>query len=358
MIDSAFVLGLIAEGESEKLDFKQSFHENNAELVHDILCIANSYVESNRFIFFGVSDSGTILGVENDQRRKTQAQIIDLLRNARLNHLPTISITELTIEGHFIDVLMVKNLPEKPYFCLREYRDGQRTVRAGTIYTRNGDTNTPIDQCADDIKLELMFRERFGLNKSPKDRLQIYLRDTASWKYGHNAEGLMYFYYEQFPEFTLTQKSDHERDFQEPWVMEFPDPTASTGPYYFMYHTTILSEAHFAWCDGGRYVTAFPEIATLESKGISYRAFYFIEDSLKDLANNMIHAVYPIQSRHYIDDTFGLFRDKDSAMEELTTDLNNGAQRYEFFYFNEQDRNHYKLAKGQQHQLFSRIVNR
>ena len=37
-------------------DFKRQHHENSAELIHDVLCLANADHDGDRYIIFGVED--------------------------------------------------------------------------------------------------------------------------------------------------------------------------------------------------------------------------------------------------------------------------------------------------------------
>lgn len=47
---------LIASGkEGPWWDFKQTYHQNNAALVHDILCMANVLHDGDRYLIFGVT---------------------------------------------------------------------------------------------------------------------------------------------------------------------------------------------------------------------------------------------------------------------------------------------------------------
>ena len=90
---------LIRQPESEALDFKQRHHADTLSLLHDILCLANAWTESDRYLVFGVADDRTIIGVESDGNRKTGANIQDLLRASRLNRLPTASMLTLMHSG-------------------------------------------------------------------------------------------------------------------------------------------------------------------------------------------------------------------------------------------------------------------
>lgn len=63
---------LTSKREGQYWDFKEMYHENKSELLHDILCLANALHKGNRFLIYGVSDpkSGCqIKGVSNDVNR-------------------------------------------------------------------------------------------------------------------------------------------------------------------------------------------------------------------------------------------------------------------------------------------------
>src|SRR3989344_4586993 len=187
---------LLSKPESESLDFKTMYATENASTVHDIACLSNPLSDSDKFIVLGVHDkTWTVTGIENDPNRKTQADIMQILYNAKFNHMSRVTVHTFKRKGHEIDVIRIHNLTDKPYFLTKDYRSGSKTVRAGVLYTRNGDTNTPIDGTADDAQIEKMYRERLGIDKPPLQRALIYLRDTKNWKYGHD-QNRMYFYYD------------------------------------------------------------------------------------------------------------------------------------------------------------------
>ncbi len=87
---------LIASGkEGPWWDFKQTYHQNNAALVHDILCMANVLHDGDRYLIFGVNDEGLITGVPEDGKQLNQANLIDLLRKVSFaeHHCPIFSCT-------------------------------------------------------------------------------------------------------------------------------------------------------------------------------------------------------------------------------------------------------------------------
>ena len=66
---------LIQERESEKLDLKRSHHTDTLALLHDILCLANAWTESDRFLVFGVADDGQVVGIETDRKIASRAAL-------------------------------------------------------------------------------------------------------------------------------------------------------------------------------------------------------------------------------------------------------------------------------------------
>ena len=82
----ATVLNLASrKTDSRYWDFKLQHHENNAELIHDILCLANAEHDGERYLIFGVEDQSYELhSITGTPGRKSQADIAGLLRdNAR-----------------------------------------------------------------------------------------------------------------------------------------------------------------------------------------------------------------------------------------------------------------------------------
>jgi hypothetical protein len=241
--------------ETETYDRKKEFHSNNAELVHDILCLCNSYSDQDRFLVFGIGDDGTIVGVTGDPNRKTNAQFQDLIRQAHFNRLPSVHYWEIEMQGAEIGILRIRNRPDKPFFLIKDKREGQTTVRAGVVYTRIGDTNVPLRETAPEEMIELMWRERFGFGLTPRQRIGRLLLDTKNWK---SIDEDNYLYHHEFPEFTIQRGEELVNPFEEPWVHKFPDSSAYSFYVTLNYHTTILDRIVFVGVDGGRYHFPLP----------------------------------------------------------------------------------------------------
>lgn len=80
------VLSLIqSKREDEWWDFKQQHHKDKAELLHDIICMANNRAKRDSYIIFGVEDETfKIVGVENTPNRRNQQNIVDFYEDAVL----------------------------------------------------------------------------------------------------------------------------------------------------------------------------------------------------------------------------------------------------------------------------------
>lgn len=172
--------------ESDWLDRKREYPKNNVNLIHDILCLANSHTPSHRYLIFGIADDKTVFGIENDPERKKQSDILTLLKDSYFNRLPIISLNTVIIDNHEIDILEIENRPDKPYYLKKDKEFQGKVIRAGVFYTRYGDTNTPLKECPDELFIERMFRERFGIDKTPLERVKLSLNIINNWKWGEN----------------------------------------------------------------------------------------------------------------------------------------------------------------------------
>lgn len=332
---------LLQAPESDQLDFKKEYHRNRATLVHDILCLSNALHSKKRFLVFGI-ENGTknITGIAKDPNRKTKAQIFDLLSNAKINHLPALGLHTVLKDGKEIDVLEIKNSRSKPFRLLNDYTHEGTTVRAGVAYCRNGDRNTPINGSATDAEIKLMYLEEMGLNLSPSERFSLYLKDTKGWKYVEERDP-SYFFYKKHPEFQIIRHS--QRDFDEEWVRQFPDPDAFLTEYTLSYLGVGLDSAFCVGCDGARFYTQLPTSFRLEHLGKEYWAYYLISkgrnDGLRRLFDTRTNG-----SRVYIH--LPVFPSHKIAKDELEKDLKNGAMLYPFYSYDESARAHQRYHQS------------
>ena len=127
-------------------DFKRQWYKNNSDLLHDIICMANSPANRNCYIIIGVEDGTHILGGVRNEKRKNQQNIIDLLRQKPKwagGHIPEVYVKTITVSEKEIDVVIIKQSDNTPFYLLEDYKGEGGTLFKGAIYTRKGDTNTP-----------------------------------------------------------------------------------------------------------------------------------------------------------------------------------------------------------------------
>jgi|GEM_PF-733915 len=244
-------IGLIRElieqrRETETLDFKEQYHENKAELIHDILCLANNTKFKDAYIVFGINDKGETVGVENQQNRITLANIQGLLQDNRSkffnNELPTVDVIRLKDNGHEIDVLQIKSTFNVPFFLVENYPDGKKTIRSGHIYSRSGDRNTPINGYAAPVQTELLWQKRFNLLETPVNRLLSLLDDPRDWikesVYSIKVES---FYYQHDPLYKVKNILDEDPKFVSVYFsLQQIKPTIYLGSYSCYHGDTCI----------------------------------------------------------------------------------------------------------------------
>ena len=294
---------IASKREGDFWDFKQEPHDNKASLLHDILCLSNSLHRGNRFLIYGVSDpkEGTeIVGLnQNQDNRKTQVQFIDFLRSKSFagDCRPEIELHTVEIDNREIDVLIIYDNPNKPYYLTEDYRDKDKIVKANSIYTRTNDTNTPIDKSADIGVIEKMWRQRFGLDLSPLQRMKLLLCHPNEWF--KDIGNKPYAYHLGFPEFRIEFSEVHE--FLETFSFFFTNEKSYLGNATFKYHSTTLFELEYMYCDEMRIELSVPKTAYIRSKNDENWFYYYNLEELEGiflyfLTNGLTHLYsrYPV----------------------------------------------------------------
>ena len=260
MTDLTEIVGdlIAARKEGDHWDFKHDPHAKPGDLIKDIICLANSPRHTgDRYLIYGVDDTGTVVGMQSATHR-TQADIVNTLSNAGFagGVYPDIYLQQIEVQGQGIEVLVIKDRPEKPYYLQRAYnKDGVR-LNPGTVYSRVRDSNTPSDQVAPSHDIERMWRERFGLDGTPFQRLQKYLLDRDSWV--ETSEHV--WFHSQWPEFTISPTEEEAWAVQagENWVRAAMNPSAFVRPFRVCFHQTVLARVECVLYDEMRAITPVP----------------------------------------------------------------------------------------------------
>ncbi|WP_144522949.1 AlbA family DNA-binding domain-containing protein [Bacillus pumilus] len=260
--------------EGDYWDYKEKWHDDNGNLAHDILCFSNTLHDHDCYIIVGVSDSGEIKGLKEDEK-KQQADIIDMLRNISFaGDRPEVLLKSLCIEGSSIDVLIISNSTNVPYFLKERYR----RVKEGYIYTRTGDSNTPINQNCSISIIESLWKKRFGLDKTGLERFSHLLKDKDNWTpndYGY--------YHAHSPEYVIKYRfSDTRETISEFYSFVMYNEHTSVDQAELEFNGTVLKEIELITLDGGRYKTPGAEWGNINfNYNDAFDFKYFIVDDFR-----------------------------------------------------------------------------
>lgn len=270
---------LLSQQESDWLDFKRQWYDDTADMILDILCLANSDANSDRYLVIGYDEKENIFG-DISINRKNRDDFYNILATANFNRIPNIHLKTIIAERHEIDIIIIEKTNHRPYFLLEDKpkpkkvhkeenskkSKKEKIVRAGVIYTRNGSSNTPINESASENQIADMWRDRFGLTLSSKERLSVYVKDHNNWKYvcNPNDDNANIWHYEPFPEFTIEYNSpENMRDYSNPPEYANDSFAHSIGNSYqtkikYKYHTTILDADDLFLCDKHHFAILYP----------------------------------------------------------------------------------------------------
>ena len=276
-------------------DFKEKWYEctdkGKSDMLHDIICMANNLTNKDGLIIIGVEDDTyKVLGVEKDAHRRTTQMLVDFLsRKAFAGGIrPSVFVQTVNLERHDIDVLVVENTNQTPYYLIHD--EGKN--RAHYIYTRILDTNTAVDQSADPHHVEMLWRKRFRVDAPPLEKAKNYLQDVNGWKISP-VDNQDIKYYEAAPEYTMTAEWDPTRTGLAEFLLETIEGIPSELEYInfryrevtLRYHQTILYEDLLVGIDNNHMEVIVPHREYFRTANKSYVMFYLTKGSLSYLIN-------------------------------------------------------------------------
>ena len=177
-------------------DFKLEWHDSKAELLHDIICLANNMENRDAYLIFGVKDKTCeIIGIneDNKENRLNTVGVVNFLRDKKFvgDVRPIARVETICIEGKELDILIIENSHYTPFRLSQDFKDKPKksngkdvgkTVKANNVYTRVQDTNTSIDKTADPDKEEKLWRKRFHIDESAYNKAIYYLGRPEDWE--------------------------------------------------------------------------------------------------------------------------------------------------------------------------------
>lgn len=295
---SQIILELIQlKDEGDYWDFKRDWEEksNNSDLLHDIICMANNLKDRDAYIIFGVEDKTyDVIGIENSKNRKNSQNIIDFLKDKKFagGVRPQIDVQTISIQNHQLDILIIKNTSNTPYYL----EEGYRNVIPYHIYTRIRDTNTPKDHSADIDKVEYLWKKRFAIDKCVLEKMEILLDDYINWEKDlGNKDDIFNKYY---PNYKI--HIDEICIYREPISDFYSNNYSTLYSTKFLYNTTILYETHIIAVDEFRKFIVLPKSGLYDDSSLDSRYYYYMLNSTDGkLLKLLTDGNYKLNSREY-----------------------------------------------------------
>ncbi|MFR2242378.1 MAG: helix-turn-helix domain-containing protein [Anaerobutyricum soehngenii] len=268
-------------------DFKREWYsqDKKADLLHDIICMANNLSNRDSYIIIGVDEENdySFSSVMDDPNRRNTQQLVDFLRDKHFagGVRPVVHVENISIGENEIDVIVVHNSDATPFYLTEKYQ----SVMSNNIYTRVMDSNTPKNKSADLSHIELLWKKRFGLLASPLERMMIFLKNPGLWDCSPSCfeEKL---YYRFSPEFTIETVMDDSKNGYQYYLFNQTDIHPRWYDINLYYHQTMLASLEGVSLDGGRYFTPSPR-----TDGISLTQYHNWDVAFKYYIKNSIEYI-------------------------------------------------------------------
>ena len=268
-------------------DFKREWHHEKADLLHDIICLANNLDWHIAYLVIGIDEESDYKAsdVSQDANRRSTEDLTNWLGNVQWagSRRPQVIVVPLRYENATIDVVtIIPSREDIPYYL--EKSSGK--LRANAIYTRRNSNNTPADKSATREEVERLWSHRFGLDQAPIDRLPTLLHDRENWVQESQIYDTQKSYYKFTPEFTIEEAQEEDRDGYEYYMLNQCNSSPDFERIIVRYYGTQVYDDLVVVLDGGRYSSPIPEVGFIHwwgSRGIDPDVYYCYlnEDSLE-----------------------------------------------------------------------------
>lgn len=269
-------------------DFKREWYsqDKKADLLHDIICMANNLSNRDAYIIIGIDEENdySFSSVKSDPNRKNTQQLVDFMREKHFagGVRPVVNVENICFGKNEIDVIVVHNTDATPFFLTEKYQ----SVMPNSIYTRVMDSNTPKNKSADLSHIEVLWKKRFGLLSPPLERMMIYLKSPDLWNISPNDCCIKKQYYKFSPEFTIESVADDSKNGYQYYLFNQNDIHPMWYDINLYYHQTMIASLEGVYLDGGRYFTPSPI-----TDGVSLTQYYHWDLSFKYYIKNSIEYI-------------------------------------------------------------------
>ena len=291
-------------------DFKKKWYgkEKDSDQLFDVICMANNLANRDAYIIIGIDEEKdySVCDVRQDPNRRNTQMLTDFIRSKKFagDFRPVIKVEPLQMQDGWIDVIVVQNSTNTPFFLKERYKN----VNANNIYVRLQDSNTPCGRSADFHQIEYLWKKRFGMLLTPVEKVKLYLKHPEHWENSPVLEDKKYYKYE--PEYTIehTFEADDRRNGYEYYLFAQIDPRPHWCDIRICYHQTVLADLGGVILDGGRYFTATPytdgfSLDQYLSWDVSYK--YMVKDELNYLVHEFYYEDDGDEARHSHDEYEG-----------------------------------------------------
>ena len=159
-------------------DFKKKWYgkEKDSDQLFDVICMANNLANRDAYIIIGIDEEKdySVCDVRQDPNRRNTQMLTDFIRSKKFagDFRPVIKVEPLQMQDGWIDVIVVQNSTNTPFFLKERYKN----VNANNIYVRLQDSNTPCGRSADFHQIEYLWKKRFGMLLTPVEKVKLYLK--------------------------------------------------------------------------------------------------------------------------------------------------------------------------------------
>lgn len=241
-------------------DFKKEWYEvgKQADLLHDIICMANNLENRDAYIIIGIDEENEyrVNDMTNANNRKSTQMLVDFMRNKKFagGIRPRVMVEIMQLETGIIDIIVIKNGYSTPYVLEESYQG----VNANNIYTRVMDSNTPKNKTAEISHIEYLWKKRFRLLTTPLEQVFYYFLNKEDWLDVPDDSSIIRQYYKYAPEYIIEYCRCDDRDGYEYYLFSQTDSRPRWYNIYVKYHQTTLFSTIGIGLDGDRYFTNVP----------------------------------------------------------------------------------------------------
>ena len=323
-------------------DFKQQWHDSKADLLHDIICLANNMENRDSYLIFGVEDKTCqIIGIneDNNRNRLNTVRVVNFLRDKKFvgDIRPMARVETIDIEGKKLDILIIENSRYTPFRLSQDFKDRPnksdgkdtgKTVKANNVYTRIQDTNTPIDKTADPDKEERLWRKRLRIDEPAYNKAMYYLENPEDWEKAERDSSDSYiatdelrypglklhrpawddsYYYRYAPEYSIEFTSYCSGTNNKHFLcLLFPDPNGTLMDVVVKVSNQTIYKYFYVDLDGVRAKLICPRSEVIDFIGNPFdRLFtmsYVVKGSFECIVNEfLIKKQSPDEIYHYIE---------------------------------------------------------